>query len=72
MWKYTTATDEGLTKRRDTLTAIFGPTNAPVITGNSTFVTFSRISPEQKSIAEKYIGKKIWERKLTPLPRFSE
>ena len=68
MWKYTTATDEGLTKRRDTLTAI----NAPVITGNSTFVTFSRISPEQKSIAEKYIGKKIWERKLTPLPRFSE
>ena len=70
MWKYTTGKNDGLTSCRDTLGAICGPANAPIVTGDSTFVTYSQMTPEQKGIAERYLGKKIWERKVTPLPRF--
>ncbi|MBQ9605825.1 MAG: hypothetical protein IJV16_01455 [Lachnospiraceae bacterium] len=70
MWKYTTGANDGLTSCRDTLGAICGPENSPIVTGDGTFVTYSQVSADQKDAMELYLGKKIWERKVTPLPRF--
>ena len=70
MWKYTTGTDAGLPAFRDTIGAICGPMNNTVVTGSGTFVTTSRISQEQKITAEMFIGRRLWEREIIPLPRF--